>query len=117
MEPYSGIVINAAQQAQANLLFTEDFLFPKLKQPRMLPIFNMFRGGNWSKEAIQENYGDLITALTLQPVIYYVPLGLGISGLAAFGIIFYYYKKRIAAEQQQKDNEIGDKSEILLTSE
>jgi hypothetical protein len=93
VEPESGVSFQATINLQANLLFTQDELFPQLQQANMYPIYSIYRCGNLSDHIITKQFAPLMTGLKVRALILPGLLGVGIV-LACLGGFFYYKYKQ-----------------------
>lgn len=58
----------------------------------MLPIFNTYRGGNWTDTKLDEYFGPLKTALTWKIWIIIIPYIVGFITLVITAVLFYKFK-------------------------
>ncbi|EAS04570.2 CD36 family protein (macronuclear) [Tetrahymena thermophila SB210] len=90
VEPYSGLTLAAALNAQANILVEPDDLF-NITQPTLLPVFNTFRTGNWTDASIDNYLGELKMALIAKKAILITCVVVGGLLLIVFFLFLYRY--------------------------
>jgi len=59
----------------------------------MLPIFNTYRGGNWTDDKIDEYFGPLKTAFSWKIWLIVIPYSLGFITLVATLVLIYLFIK------------------------
>ncbi|KAL4503018.1 hypothetical protein ABPG72_014247 [Tetrahymena utriculariae] len=105
VEPYSGLTLAAALNAQANILVEPDDLF-NITQPTLLPVFNTFRTGNWTDASIDSYLGELKMALVAKKAILITCVVVGGLLLIVFFVFLYRYivLRKLNATKQVKES-------------
>lgn len=94
IEPYSGACLRAAQKLMISAHLEQDELFDI--DNKFLPIYYVFRTGNFTQDSMQLVLGDLITGITLKLILQIV--GVCLTTLFIALMIFSIIKIRIGGK-------------------
>ena len=95
IEPYSGAVLRAAQKLMVSAHIEKDELFNI--DNKFIPIYDIFRTGNYTENSIQDVLGDLLTGLTLKLIFQII--GVCLTTLFIAFMIFSLIKLRLSPEK------------------
>lgn len=90
IEPYSGAVLRAAQKLMISALLEKDELFEN--DNRFIPVYYVFRTGNFTEDSVKIVFDDLITALSFKLIL--TSLSIAIIFMAIALIVFSFIKKQ-----------------------
>jgi len=90
IEPYSGAVLRAAQKLMISAFIEKDELFEN--DNRFIPIYYVFRSGNFTEESVKEIFGDLIVGLSFKLI--FISLSVAIVTLSVALLVFSYMRKQ-----------------------
>jgi hypothetical protein len=100
VEPYSGAVLRAAQKLMISALLEKDELFEN--DNRFIPVYYVFRTGNFTEDSVILVFGDLITALGLKLILTALSVAIITFGISL--MIFAWIRK----QQQYVATQVND---------
>jgi hypothetical protein len=91
VEPYTGAVLRAAQKLLISAYIEKDELFEI--DDKFVPIYNIFRTGNFTQEGTDQVLGDLFLGLTFKQV--FEILGVTLTILFVSIVLFYLIRAKM----------------------
>jgi hypothetical protein len=91
VEPTTGIVVSSAHKYLTSVLIEKDDLFDI--DSKFIPVYYSFRSGNYTEDAIVNNFSELDKELTIQKVVSLIGIIVTFFGISLF--IFSYIKNRM----------------------
>jgi hypothetical protein len=118
IEPYSGAGVRVLLSFTASMglyrdyFFDYDFYEPVAGKGLYFPYYSVHRSFNYSYDQVQDQFGDLIFALKIQPIARYIGLSVGgfliVVSLAILTIGYRRYRRH-----KRRMQEDGNESPIL----
>jgi hypothetical protein len=102
IEPYSGACLRAAQKIMISAHIENDELFDI--DTKFLPIYYVFRTGNFTEASVQSVLGDLLTGLTFKFIL--LILGVCLITLFTSLLIFSLIKLRLEGGDKVNDDRL-----------